>query len=157
MAARCRGLVADDFDAAFAEALELHARTPAPFELARTLLAYGERLHRARRRVDARARLREGLETFKRLRARPWAERAQGELRAAGAVDRKPVDSPDELTAQELRISLAAAGGATNRQIAAELFLSPKTIEFHLGRVYRKLGIRSRTELAAKVADGALV
>jgi DNA-binding NarL/FixJ family response regulator len=149
-------LIADDFDEAFAEALELHARTPAPFELARTLLAYGGRLHRARRRVDARARLREGLETFERLRAQPWVERSQGELRAAGAVDREAAYPPDELTAQELRIALAAARGATNKQIAAELFLSPKTIEFHLGRVYRKLGIRSRTELAAKVADGAL-
>ena len=155
MAARCRGLVAEDFDAAFAEALELHDRAPAPFERARTLLAYGERLHRARRRVDARERLRDGLETFERLRARPWAERSRRELRAAGAVDREPV-YPDELTAQELRIALAAAGGATNKQIAAELFLSPKTIEFHLGRVYRKLGVRSRTELAARAAEGAL-
>ena len=155
LAARCRGLVAEDFDAEFAEALELHDRTPAPFERARTLLVYGERLHRARRRIDARERLRESLETFERLRAEPWAERARAELRAAGAIDREPV-YPDELTAQELRIALAAAGGATNKQIAAELFLSPKTIEFHLGRVYSKLGIRSRTRLAALVADGEL-
>ena len=89
------------------------------------------------------------------LGADPWARLADSELRAAGGVDRKGEDQ-DELTSQELRIALAVARGATNREVAEALFLSPKTIEFHLSRVYRKLGIRSRTELAALVADGRL-
>jgi DNA-binding NarL/FixJ family response regulator len=84
----------------------------------------------------------------------PWADRAQAELRAAGAIERERVYDSDELTAQEVRVALAVSRGATNREVATELFLSPKTIEFHLGRVYRKLGIRSRTELASKVAAG---
>jgi DNA-binding NarL/FixJ family response regulator len=120
------------------------------------LLAFGTRLHRARRRVDARRKLRAALKTFDRLRAEPWAERARAELRAAGAIKRERVGDPDELTAQEARVALAVARGATNREVAAELFLSPKTIEFHLGRVYRKLGIHSRTELAALAAEGRI-
>jgi len=157
LASRCEGLVAEaGFEDAFERALDLHAEAGSPFEHARTLLAFGSRLHRARRRADARERLREALETFERLGATPWAERAQAELRAAGAVKRAPVGDPDELTAQEARVALAVARGATNREVAAELFLSPKTIEFHLGRVYRKLGIHSRTELAALAAAGRL-
>jgi len=156
-AARCRGLTSpEEIDELFAEALELHGSRPVPFERARTLLAFGTRLHRARRRVEARQRLREGLETFERLGAEPWAERTRAELRAAGAVKRRPAADPDELTAQEVRVAQAVARGATNREVAAELFLSPKTIEFHLGRVYRKLGIHSRTELATLVAEGRL-
>lgn len=156
LAARCRGLVGDEFDARFGEALALHERAGAPFERARTLLAYGARLHRARRRLDARERLREALAVFDGLGAAPWAERARAELRAAGAIRRMAAGDPDELTAQEARIALAVARGATNREVAAELYISPKTVEFHLGRVYRKLGLRSRTELAALVAEGAL-
>jgi DNA-binding CsgD family transcriptional regulator len=156
-AARCRGLTSpEDLDEPFAEALELHDVRPVPFERARTLLAFGTRLHRARRRVEARRRLRCALETFERLRAEPWAERARAELRAAGAIKRERVGDPDELTAQEVRVSRAVARGATNREVAAEMFLSPKTIEFHLGCVYRKLGIHSRTELAALAAQGRL-
>jgi DNA-binding CsgD family transcriptional regulator len=157
LAARAEGLVASEFDPPFMRALELHERRPAPFERARTALAYGTRLTRADRRAEARERLRESLATFEELEAAPWAERARERLRAAGAVERQPVSDPDELTAQETRIALAVAKGATNREVAAELFLSPKTIEYHLGRVYRKVGIRSRTELAALVADGRLV
>jgi DNA-binding CsgD family transcriptional regulator len=103
--------------------------------------------------VEARDRLREALAVFERLGAAPWAERAQSELRAAGGVQRAVADS-DELTAQEARVAVSVARGATNREVAAELFLSPKTVEFHLGRVFRKLGIRSRTELAVLVAEG---
>ena len=156
-AARCRGLTSpEELGERFAEALELHDARPVPFERARTLLAFGSQLHRARRRVEARERLREALETFERLRAEPWAERTRAELRAAGAIKREAVGDPDELTAQEVRVALAVARGATNREVAAELFLSPKTIEFHLGRVYRKLGIHSRTELAGLAAEGRL-
>ncbi|MGH2962327.1 MAG: LuxR C-terminal-related transcriptional regulator, partial [Solirubrobacterales bacterium] len=157
LAARCEGLVAGKgFEEPFERALDLHADAASPFERARTLLAFGSRLHRGRRRTDARERLREALETFERLGAEPWAERARAELRAAGAIKRAPVGDPDELTAQEVRVALAVARGATNREVAAELFLSPKTIEFHLGRVYRKLGIHSRTELAALAAEGRI-
>lgn len=155
-AARCRGLVDEDFDGWFTHALERHEEADAPFERARTLLAWGARLHRARRRLEARDRLREALGAFDALGANLWADRARAELRAAGAVRRAAVGDPDELTAQETRIALAVARGATNREVAAELYLSPKTVEFHLGRVYRKLGVRSRTELAALVAEGAL-
>jgi DNA-binding CsgD family transcriptional regulator len=157
LAERCRGIAAEDgFDERFERALELHDGADAPFETARTELAYGSRLHRARRRVDARKRLRAALERFEQLGAAPWAERARAELRAAGAIRRSAVNDPDELTAQEMRVARAVAHGATNAEVAAELFLSPKTIEFHLGRVYRKLGIRSRTELASLAADGQL-
>jgi DNA-binding CsgD family transcriptional regulator len=156
-AARCRGLVEEGgFEAHFDEALTHHGRTDAPFEAARTLLAYGSRLHRARRRVDGRKRLRAALEIFEQLGARPWIERTNAELRAAGAIRRDPIADPDELSPQEVRVAMAVAEGATNKQVAAGLFLSPKTIDFHLGRVYRKLGIHSRTELAALVAKGAL-
>jgi DNA-binding CsgD family transcriptional regulator len=157
LAERCEGLVRDErLEEPFERALDLHAEANSPFEHARTLLAFGSRLHRARRRADARERLREALDSFERLGASPWAQRAQAELRAAGAVKRAPVGDPDELTGQEARVALAVARGATNREVAAELFLSPKTIEFHLGHVYRKLGIHSRTELAALAAKGRL-
>ncbi|MGH2987365.1 MAG: helix-turn-helix transcriptional regulator, partial [Solirubrobacterales bacterium] len=156
LAARADGLVAERFDEAFSRALELHEQRPAPFERARTELAFGTRLHRARRRVEARTHLREALGAFEHLGAAPWAERARAELRAAGAIERERVYGPDELTAQEMRVALAVARGAKNREVAAELYLSPKTIEFHLGRVYRKLGIHSRAELATVVAEGRL-
>jgi DNA-binding CsgD family transcriptional regulator len=158
LAARCRGLIAEaDFEREFESALELHAEASAPFERGRTLLAYGSRLHRARRRVDGRERLREALEVFEGLGATPWAKRTEAELTAAGAIHRDPIADPDELSPQEIRVAVAVAAGATNREVAAKLYLSPKTIEFHLGRVYRKLGIHSRTELATLVAQGKLV
>ena len=157
LAARCRGLVErDDFETHFEQALAHHDRAEAPFETARTLLVYGSRLHRARRRVDGRRRLRAAQETFESLGALPWIERGAAELRAAGAIRREPIADPDELSPQEIRVAMAVAEGATNKEVAAKLFLSPKTIEFHLGRAYRKLGIHSRTELARLVAEGAL-
>ncbi len=157
LAARCRGIAAAEaFEPEFEGALAWHEEAGLPFERGRTLLAFGARLHRARRRVEARGRLREALETFEALGAPNWAERARVELRAAGAIERKTVYGSEELTAQETRVALAVARGAKNREVAAELFLSPKTIDFHLGRVYRKLGIHSRTELATIVAEGGL-
>ena len=116
-------------------------------------LAYGERLRRARRRTDARIQLRSALTAFERLGALPWAERAAVELRATGETVRSSdAARTDELTAQELEIARLVAGGATNREAATALFLSPKTIEAHLSRIYRKLRIRSRTELARRLA-----
>jgi DNA-binding CsgD family transcriptional regulator len=159
-AARCRGLLEDDFEAAFTEALALDDRRPMPFERARTLLAFGRRLHRARRRVEARERLREALAGFERLGAAAWATQAQNELRAAGA--RRRAARNGGLTPQEERVAAAVRRGASNREIAAELFLAPKTVEFHLHQIYRKLGARSRTQLVATLvrddrrdADGA--
>ncbi len=121
-------------------------------------LALGERLRRARRRSDSRQPLRAALETFDRLGARIWADRARTELAASGetARSRDPYAS-EQLTPQELQVALVVAQGATNKEAAAALFLSPKTIETHLGRVYRKLDVRSRTELARLLASqGAL-
>jgi DNA-binding CsgD family transcriptional regulator len=156
LAERCEGVVAErDFEPRFERSLAHLRHTGSPFEVGRSLLAFGARLHRARRRTDARKRLRAALEVFDRLGAAPWSARAAAELRAAGARRRRRADS-DDLTAQEVRVALAVASGATSRQVAAELFLSPKTIEFHLTRVYRKLGIRSRAELATAVARGKL-
>jgi DNA-binding CsgD family transcriptional regulator len=152
-AARCRGLLDDDFDAAFAEALTLDGRRPMPFERARTLLAYGRRLHRARRRVEARELLREALAGFDRLGAAAWAAQARHELRAAGARRRAPHEGV--LTPQEKRVAAAVGRGASNRTIAAELFLAPKTVEFHLRQIYRKLGVRSRPQLVALLAREA--
>ena len=161
-ALRCRGLVADEagYDAHFQGALELHARTPDAFERARTALAYGERLRRARKRVRARDQLRAAWETFDRLDARSWAERARTELAASGeTLRRRDPTSTDELTPQELQIALLLASGKTTREAAAALFLSPKTIEYHLRHVYLKLDIHSREELARELrsaeADGA--
>jgi DNA-binding CsgD family transcriptional regulator len=151
-AARCRGLLDDDFDAAFAEALELHDRRPMPFERARTLLAYGRRLHRGRRRAEARERLREALAAFEELRATAWARQTEAELSAAGARRRRASDDR-MLTPQELRVAAAARRGGTNRDIAAELFLSPKTVEFHLRHIYAKLHVRSRAQLVAALAE----
>ena len=156
LAWRCRGLLAgeEEFDAAFGEALRLHGLAGAVLAEARTALLYGERLRRAGRRVDARVQLHAALETFERLGAGAWAARAEGELRASGeALRRRDAEPAERLTPQELQIALVVAGGATNREAGAALFLSPKTIEAHLGRIYRKLAIRSRTELARLVAS----
>ena len=149
--ARSRALLADEgvLDDGFAEALRLCTDSVSPFERARTELVYGERLRRAGRRLDSREQLRAALDEFERLGASSWAERAREELRASGETARKRDPAlVDELTPRELEIALQVADGGTNKEVAARLFLSPKTVELHLGRVYRKLGIRSRTELA---------
>ncbi len=157
LGARCQGLVeAEGFEHHFEQALAHHEQADSPFETARTLLAFGSRLHRARRRVAGREQLRDALEIFEQLGAAPWIERTTAELQAAGAIHRDPIGDPDQLSPQEVRVAIAVAAGATNKQVATKMFLSPKTIEFHLGRVYRKLGIHSRTELAALVAKGEL-
>jgi DNA-binding CsgD family transcriptional regulator len=150
------GLVADEqaFDGSFQQALDLHAQTPEEFEAARTRLAYGERLRRARSRVRAREQLRAALDTFERLGSPPWAERARAELAATGeTVRRRDPVTIDELTPQELQIALLLAAGKTTREAAAAVFLSPKTVEYHLRHVYLKLNIHSREQLA-KALDG---
>ena len=157
-AARVRALVADDdaFDGLFAEALELHERTPDVFQRARTLLAFGSRLRRVGRRAEAREQLRAALEALDELGAVPWAELARSELAATGeTARRREAATLDELTPQELQISLLLADGQTTREAAAALFLSPKTIEYHLRNAYRKLAVHSRDELRAALRAGA--
>ncbi|MEV5753107.1 AAA family ATPase [Actinoallomurus sp. NPDC052308] len=146
--ARCRGLAGSSEDA-FGEALRLHTN---PFEAARTALLLGERLRRGQRPGEARAHLRMAWETFEQAGARPWARRAQDELRAAGESGQAPPAATlDALTPQELRIAGLVADGLSSKQIAARLFLSPRTVEYHLYKIYPKLGIGSRTDLARLV------
>jgi DNA-binding CsgD family transcriptional regulator len=153
--ARLRALLApdDEMRAGFEAALVLHDGLPMPFERARTLLCFGERLRRARQRADAREPLKEALETFERLGARGWAERTRTELRATGEQQaRRTETAAEQLTPHELQIAVLVAQGMTNREAASALFLSPKTIEYHLGQIYRKLDVRGRAQLARLMA-----
>lgn len=149
---RCRGMLERDFDPPFRAALDADQERPMPFERARTLLAYGRRLHRVRRRAEARTVLHDAVSGFTALGAAPWREQAEVELRAAGGrrspVARGTEDRPDALTPQERHVAEVVAGGLSNQQAAAQLFLSPKTVEFHLVHIYRKLAISSRSQLA---------
>jgi len=147
---RCRGLLSAGAAANrhFAEALRLHGPSSRPFDRARTQLLYGEALRRARRRAEAREHLRAAFTTFGQLGASPWAERARTELRASGETARQRDPSTlDQLTPQELQIVRFVGQGATNRDVAAQLFLSPRTIDYHLRQIFTKLGISSRAEL----------
>jgi DNA-binding CsgD family transcriptional regulator len=116
------------------------------FDFARVQLLYGERLRRTRRAAEARTPLRSALETFEGLGAEPWTHRAAGELRATGESRQREHDR-DTLTPQETNIASLAASGLTNKQIGQKLFLSPRTVGFHLHRVFPKLGITSRAAL----------
>ncbi|MEV0806480.1 LuxR C-terminal-related transcriptional regulator [Micromonospora sp. NPDC050200] len=158
IALRCRALVEED-EAHFAQAVHLHEEDTQPYEKARTQLAYGEWLRRARRRADARAQLRGALETFDRLGSELWAERARAELRATGdvpAAPRRTGDPLSVLTPQERQVVRLAADGASNRDIAAQLFLSPRTVGYHLYKAFPKLGVTSRTQLAAVARSSSL-
>jgi len=154
LVSRCRGILEEGFESHFLEALELHQAVPDRFQEARTLLAFGERLRRAAKKREARERLRQALESFEQLDAEPWVKRTRRELRATGEkLGRRSAESGDDLTPQELQVALQVAEGRTNRDVAAALFLSPKTVEFHLARVYRKLDISSRAELIRRFAE----
>jgi DNA-binding CsgD family transcriptional regulator len=159
-AERCRALVTDDDDAAlehFEAALSFHARQPAALEHARTHLLYGERLRRMGRRGRGRAQLEQALAGFERIGAEGFTERAQAELRATGARPaRRDPTAPATLTGQERQVAAEVAIGRSNREVAAALFISPKTVEMHLTRVYRKLGLRSRAQLVRLAAEGGL-
>ncbi|MFD0538542.1 LuxR C-terminal-related transcriptional regulator [Actinomadura luteofluorescens] len=156
VAARCAALLAtDDPDPLYSKALDLHREGGTPFEQARTELLYGEFLRRSRRRNDARARLHAALEAFERLGAAPWTERARTELRAAGESLTGGRDDPTarddlaaRLTPQELQVTRLAATGLSNREIGAQLFLSPRTVGYHLYKAYPKLGVTTRAALA---------
>ncbi|MEU0527723.1 LuxR C-terminal-related transcriptional regulator [Streptomyces niveus] len=147
--ARCHALLAPAGEAAdrYEEALAHHARSSGDFERARTELLYGQWLRRQRRTREARDPLRDALVAFERCGARVWAERAAGELRAAGesVAGSGPVDL---LTAQQRRVARCVAEGATNREVAVRLSVSPRTVDHHLRNVFAALGVRSRTELA---------
>ncbi len=149
-AGRALGLVSreDALDGHFRAALALHARTPDLYEAARTGLAYGARLRRMRRRVEAREPLRTALATFESLGARPWADTTARELEATGEhAHRREASALSALTPQERQIARLLATGHTTREAAAALFLSPKTVEYHLRHVYLKLDINSREAL----------
>jgi len=157
-ARRARGILATEPEEAqrsFAASLAaLDKVGPVPFEQARTLLCSGEAMRRSRRAVAARVPLGRALAIFDGLGARPWAARARAELAASGAKDQRITHSLagatglEQLSPQELQVARIAGRGQNNVEVAAALFVSHKTVEAHLTRVYRKLGIRSRTELA---------
>jgi DNA-binding CsgD family transcriptional regulator len=154
---RCRALLATGTEAEhrFEEALLLHQATGSAFDRARTQLLCGEFLRRARRRAEARPHLRAAVETFESVHAALWEERARNELRATGeVVRRRDPEAIWQLTPQELQIARIVARGASNRDAAAELFLSPRTVEYHLRKVFTKLGISSRAELVRMQLDG---
>jgi DNA-binding CsgD family transcriptional regulator len=158
LVARSRAMVAPDLDTAvalFEAAIEAHARAGDQFETARTRLHYGSRLRRAGQRVAARVQLRAARDALSALDMSAWVMKAQEELAATGETSRRRRAGGDEpLTSQETRVALLVARGLTNREVAASLFLSPKTVEHHLGSIFRKRGLRSRTELARVFAAG---
>ena len=138
----------------FEEALAIPGAERWPFDLARVQLAYGERLRRAQATTGSRLHLTAALETFERLGARPWADRAASELRATGlAKPRAGARDHVSLTPQEHEIAMLAAAGLSNKQIGQRLFLSPRTVGGHLHRIFPKLGITSRAALHAALAS----
>lgn len=153
--ARCRGLLRDDEDV-YRESIARLARSRAGFDLARSQLCYGEWLRRANRRADAREPLRCAHESFKRMGAVAFAERAGRELLATGETVRKRAGPPHEaLTPQEIHVAMMARDGHTNPEIGARFFISPRTVEYHLHKVFRKLGIAGRRDLREALAREA--
>jgi len=154
IAARSEALLADDQRAEelYGEAVDRLGRTRMAVDLARAHLLYGEWLRRQRRRVDAREQLRTAHDLFSDFGMEAFAERARVELEATGEHARgRTLDSLAQLTPQETQISRLVAQGMTNREIAAQLFISPSTVEYHLRKVFRKLGVKSRTQLAYRL------
>jgi RNA polymerase sigma factor (sigma-70 family) len=151
IAARSHALLEDDARAEhfYTESIERLGRTRIAVDLARAHLLYGEWLRRQRRRLDARSELRIAHEMFTGFGMEAFAERARVELRASGETARKrTVQTLDQLTPQESQVARLAAKGRTNREIAAQLFISPSTVEYHLHKAFRKLNVKSRTQLA---------
>jgi DNA-binding CsgD family transcriptional regulator len=155
--ARCRALVSDGdaAEACYREAIERLGRAGTRPDLARAHLLYGEWLRREARRTDSREQLRRVHELFEAIGMPGFAERARRELVATGETARKRTgETRADLTMQETQIARLDANGATNAQIGAQLFLSPRTVEWHLRHVYPKLGISSRRELWTVFAAG---
>ena len=158
--ARCRALLSEGLaaEALYREAIDRLTPTRLRLDLARAHLLYGEWLRRERRHVDARHQLQTAHELFTDFGMEGFAERARVELRATGGHARKrPAAMGDDLTPQEAEISQLVAQGRTNLEIAAQLFISPSTVEYHLHKVFRKLGVKSRTQLARRVLEGSPV
>jgi RNA polymerase sigma factor (sigma-70 family) len=156
LAARSRALLVDGHDAEdlYVEAIERLTRSRMAVDLARAHLLYGEWLRRDRRRVDARTHLRLAHDLFSNFGTEAFAERARVELQATGEHARKRTpETIDQLTPQELQISRLAAEGNTNREIAAQLFISPSTVEYHLRKAFRKLDVKSRTQLVSRLVS----
>jgi DNA-binding CsgD family transcriptional regulator len=154
--ARSEGLLAAgaDSDGCYSAALGHLEHTTMVFEQARTHLLYGEWLRRTKRNIDAREHLRQAHEMFSTMEAQSFVERARVELLATGGRARKrTVDTSNELTPQEAQIAKLVGRGAPNREIAAQLFISQSTVEYHLHKVFRKLGVTSRTQLARRVLE----
>ena len=158
MAARCRGLLlaargdVEGAAAAYGTALTIHEQLPdARYDLARTLLVAGQLQRRRRERRAARASLARAAQLFEEVGTNQWATQARAELDRTG----RSFGGPDQLTPTEARVAEMAASGHTNREVAALLFISAKTVEANLARVYRKLGIHSRAELGRSMAPGA--
>jgi DNA-binding CsgD family transcriptional regulator len=157
--ARCCALLSDD-ESLYQASIERLERSRAAVELARSRLLYGEWLRRENRRVDAREQLRAAHEMFSRMGAEAFAERARRELLATGETVRKrTVETRDELTAQEAQVARLARHGYSNPEIGAHMFISPRTVEYHLSKVFAKLGISSRRQLrrALPASDDAAV
>ena len=151
--ARCRALVSDD-EALYRESIERLGRSRAAVEHARSRLLYGEWLRRENRRTDARESLRGAHADFSRFGAEGFAERTRRELLATGeTVRRLTPDTRDALTPQELQVARLAGDGLTNPEIGAQLFISPRTVEYHLHKVFRKLDVDSRKGLRAALPD----
>ena len=149
--ARCRAMVSDSASAAdlYEESLEHLGRTSCGTDIARTHLVYGEWLRRQKRRTEAREQLRRAFEMFDGMGAKPFAERARVELLATGERARaRRVETAHDLTSRELQIVRLAAERATSREIASQLFISANTVDYHLRKVFQKLGVTSRRDLS---------
>ena len=156
LAARSEALLVENQGAEelYLSAIERLGRTRIRADLARAHLLYGEWLRRERRRLDARRQLRTAHDLFSNFGMEAFAERARVELEATGEhARRRTVDTLDQLTPQEAQISRLVAQGNTNREIAAQLFISPSTVEYHLRKTFRKLGVKSRTQLTNRLRD----
>jgi DNA-binding CsgD family transcriptional regulator len=154
--ARCRALLAPDDEAEeqYRRSIEVLGGANSPTELARSLLVYGEWLRRQRRRRDARDQLAAAFDAFADMGAQGFAARARTELQATGGHARtRRAGAPSALTAQETQVARLVAEGDTNREVAAKLFISPATVEYHLRHTYQKLGVSSRTQLTRKISQ----
>jgi DNA-binding CsgD family transcriptional regulator len=148
------GATLDESESHLATALTYHEASRRPVERARTELALGAMLRRNRQRTRARAHLRNAYQGFARVGLPQWSARAAHELRATGETVRHGVEArSDQLTPQERQVAMCVADGLSNRDVAARLVLSPRTVEFHLRNVFGKLGVASRTELAKIVSS----
>jgi DNA-binding CsgD family transcriptional regulator len=150
--ARCQALMRPDehAEAHYLTSVELLGQVPVALDLAHTRLLFGEWLRRRRRRAQARVHLRAAHQLFDSCGAAGFAERARAELLATGErVRKRTVPAPSDLTPQERQVAILAARGNTNAQIASRLFITVSTVEFHLNKVFRKLGISSRRQIAS--------